>query len=138
MTCCPWLRRRSTRSRSTRRSSAAASSIRASRRLGLALLGLALAGLAVGHELGTIRVFVDFQKGGVYMVDLIVDREHLPPGFGKGSARPYARIENLTPELDAAVGGLIAGAVNGVQLRFDGKSVRPSVLELVLPEGRAA
>ena len=90
------------------------------------------------HELGTIRVFVDFQKGGVYMVDLVVDRQHLPPGFGTTlSARPYAKIENLTPELDRQVGALIAGALNGAQLRFDGKPVRPGIVELVLPEGGA-
>jgi hypothetical protein len=73
------------------------------------------------------------------MVDLIVDRQHLPPGFGTElSARPYERIKNLTPELDRQLGALIAGAINGVQLRFDGKAVRPEVVELVVPEGGAS
>ncbi len=61
--------------------------------------------------------------------------QHLPPGFGTEiSARPYERIENLTPELEAKVGALIAGAINGAQIAFDGTAVKPAVT-LVLPEG---
>src|SRR5262245_57056019 len=139
MTSCPWLLRRSTRSRSTRRSSAAASSIRVRRRLASCLLGFLVVGSALAHELGTIRVYADFFKDGTYEIDVVVDRQHLPPGFGKGiSARSYGRIENLTPELDAEVGGLIAGALHGVRIAFDGRTIQPSLMELVLPEGGAA
>jgi hydrogenase/urease accessory protein HupE len=67
-----------------------------------------------------------------------VDRQHLPPGFGTEiAARPYERIENLTPELEKRVGALIAGAINGARIEFDGKPVQPAVA-LVLPEGGAA
>ena len=129
MTCCPWLPRRSRRSRSTRRSSAAASSRALGRRfLALALLGLALTGRAslAAHELGTIRIFVRFEKGGGDVVDAVVDRQDLPPGPGTTlSARPYETIENLTPQLNPRIDALVAGAINGAQLRIDGKTVRP-------------
>ncbi len=67
-----------------------------------------------------------------------MDRQHLPPGFGTTlSARPYEKIENLTPQLDPRIDALVAGAINGAQLRFDGKTVRPEKVELVLPPGGA-
>src|SRR5262245_12419860 len=142
MTCCPCGPRLSKRSRSTRRSSAGASSTPVKLRLASCLLGLLVAGVTLAHELGTIRVNADFFQDGSYEVDVIVDRQHLPPGFGTDSealsARPYEHIENLTPELDREVGALIAGAINGVQILFDGQAVRPTYVELVLPEGGAA
>jgi hypothetical protein len=140
MRCSPCAPRRSRRSRSTRPSSAGASSIRGRRRLlVLLLLGGALADPGLAHELGTIRVFVRFGKGR-YVVDAIVDRQHLPPGFGAElSARSDARIENLSPELDREVGALVAGAIHGVQIAFDGVPVRPETVELVLrPAGAEA
>ncbi len=81
---------------------------------------------------------MQFPKDGTYRIDAIVDRQHLPPGFGTGiSARPHGRIENLTAELDARVGGLLAGAMDGARVRFDGRVVEPHVA-LVLPDGGAA
>jgi hypothetical protein len=139
MTCSPCAPRPSTGSGSTRRSSAAASSIRARRRLAVAILGLALAVPAIAHELGTIRVYVRFDQGGGYTVDAIVDRQHLPPGFGTTlSARPFPTIENLTPLQDPEIDALVAGAINGAQLRFDGRLVRPGSVELVPPPGGPA
>jgi HupE / UreJ protein len=109
------------------------------RALALALPLLALAGSALAHELGTIRVFARFQKAGTYEIDAIVDRQHLPPGFGSGETidRRYGRIGNMTPELEARVGGLIAAAINGARIAFDGKTVFPRVA-LLLPDGGAA
>ena len=72
-------------------------------------------------------------------MDAVVDRQHLPPGFGKKvGAWPFERIENLTPELDRRVGPLVAGALTGVRIAFDGKPVRPEKVEIVLPPGGAA
>jgi len=111
------------------------------RRFGAAALILfaGLRGAALAHELGTIRVTARFQKGGRYEIDAIVDRQHLPPGFG--AAGPIAprlgAIGNLTPELAAKIGGLVAASLNGARVAFDGKPVSPSVA-LVLPEGGAA
>jgi hydrogenase/urease accessory protein HupE len=92
------------------------------------------------HELGTIRVSVRFQKDGTYVVDAIVDRQHLPPGFGASGNRIPKRfepVENLTPELEKRIGPLIADAINGATITFDGKPASPRVA-LVLPEGGAA
>jgi hypothetical protein len=54
-------------------------------------------------------------KGGAYEIDAIVDREHLPPGFGaSGAIDPrLGKVENLTPELEKELGGLIAASLNG-------------------------
>ena len=93
-------------------------------------------GSAGAHELGTIRVIARFQKGGAYDIDAIVDREHLPPGFG-ASAKIDPRIggiENLTPRLEAKIGGLVAASINGVRIAFDGKRAVPRV-SLVVPDG---
>lgn len=95
----------------------------------------------MAHELGTIRVVARFQKGGRYEIDAIVDRQHLPPGFGATGTLEIdprlGRIENLTPELAREIGGLVAASLNGTRVAFDGKPVSPAVA-LVLPEGGAA
>src|SRR5262245_36803884 len=121
MTCSPCAPRRSRRSRSTRPWSADGSSTSAragllARFLVAALLLAGLAAGAVAHELGTIRVSVRFQKDGTYIVDAVVDRQHLPPGFGaSGTAiqNRFQPIENLTPDLEKRLGPLLADAING-------------------------
>jgi hypothetical protein len=105
--------------------------------LALVLLLGAPAAAVLAHELGTIRVFAELRKDGTYRVDAVVDRQHLPSGFGTGiSARPYGRIENLTAELEGRIGGLVGGAINGARIVFDGRTVKPRVT-LLLPEGGA-
>jgi hypothetical protein len=107
------------------------------RALVAAILGLAaLGGDALAHELGTIRVVARFRKGGAYEIDAIVDRQHLPPGFGAGvTIDPrLGRIANLGPELAARVNGVVGAAINGARVVFDGAAVRPAVA-FVLPEG---
>jgi len=104
-----------------------------------AILVLAASGILAAHELGTIRVVARFEKGGRYEIDAIVDRQHLPPGFGAG-ARIDPRLEpigNLDPALRARIGPLIGAAIDGVRIAFDGKPARPPV-SLVPPEGGAA
>jgi HupE/UreJ protein len=100
------------------------------------LLALATGHALPAHELGTIRVTARFQKGGRYEIDAIVDREHLPPGFGASAAidPSLGRIANLTPELASRIGSLAAAAVNGARVAFDGRTVRPSIA-LVVPDG---
>jgi hydrogenase/urease accessory protein HupE len=135
---------RSRRSRSTRPSSAGRSSTPV-RRLLAALLILGAAVLAApaarGHELGTIRVNAQFRKDGNYAIDAIVDREHLPPGYDRGDARQIAsrfgQVGNLTPELRGKVGGLIAHAIDGVEIAFDGEPVQPRVEVVLRPAGPA-
>jgi hydrogenase/urease accessory protein HupE len=96
--------------------------------------------LLSAHELGTIRVSVRFQKDGTYVVDAIVDRQHLPPGFGAAGTPIPKRFElvgNLTPELEKRIGPLIADAIDGSSIAFDGKPASPRVA-LVVSEGKTA
>ena len=103
--------------------------------LAAVLLCLAAARLAA-HELGSIRVSARFSKDGTYRIDAIVDREHLPPGFGDGARidPKFLPVEHLTPAREARVAGIVAAAIDGVEIAFDGEPVRPAV-ELVPPEG---
>ena len=109
------------------------------RRIAAALCLSLCAVAAMAHELGTIRVTARFRRGGAYEIDAIVDREHLPPGFGRsGRIDPrFGRIGNLTPDLESRLGGLIAASINGTRIAFDGKPVAPRV-EIVPPEGGVA
>ena len=87
------------------------------------------------HELGTIRTFVTFHRDGSFAAELILDREHLPPGFGTGDiAREPVRIEGLTPALDRKVGAILRQAVGGARPAFDGRPV-PARIELVRNRG---
>ena len=104
------------------------------RLLGLLLLSLPAA--AAAHELGTIRVSAEFRKDGTYEIEAIVDRQHLPPGFGaSGTIDPrFGKIEGLTPELEARIGGLIAASINGVHVAFDGREAAQRI-SIVAPGG---
>jgi hypothetical protein len=85
------------------------------------LVACLIAAAAPAHELGTIRTFITFHKDGALDVELIVDREHLPPGFGAAVARPAPRIEGLTPALEKKVGGILFDACRGARPAFDGR-----------------
>jgi hypothetical protein len=104
-----------------------------------ALLLLSAPAWAGAHELGTIRVVARFQKDGTYAIDAIVDRQHLPPGFGASAriAQRWEPIADLTPDLRSRVGGLVAASIDGVRIAFDGREAAPRVA-LVLPPGGAA
>jgi hydrogenase/urease accessory protein HupE len=65
-----------------------------------------LAAPLLAHELGMVQVEATFQKDGTYVVDLLVDREHISPGITPGD------IEK------AAV------------LAFDGRRVQPAPAEI--------
>jgi hydrogenase/urease accessory protein HupE len=104
------------------------------------------------HELGTVRTFVAFHMDGTFAVELVVDREHLPPRFGDARPenaagtgptglhpRPYhqpVRIEGLTPDLDRKIGGILYAAVRGARPAFDGRPV-PMRIELARTAGES-
>lgn len=100
------------------------------------LLFAALSREGSAHELGTIRVVARFQKGGRYEIDAIVDRQHLPPGFGASATIDprLGPIRNLDPALARRIGGLVGASIDGARVAFDGRAVRPEIA-LVLPEG---
>jgi hydrogenase/urease accessory protein HupE len=107
----------------------------------LLLLGatVLVAPAARAHELGTIRVNAEFRRDGTYAIDVVVDREHLPPGYDRGEAIDprFGPVGNLTPELREKVGGLIAHAINGVEIAFDGKPAAARVEVVLHPSGAA-
>jgi hydrogenase/urease accessory protein HupE len=99
------------------------------------LLLLFVSATVSAHELGTIRTFATFHRDGTFAVELILDREHLPPGFGTGDgSKRSVRIEGLTPELDGKVGAILRQAVGGARPAFDGRAV-PARIELVRNPG---
>ena len=99
------------------------------------LLLLFVSATVSAHELGTIRTFVTFRRDASFAIELILDREHLPPGFGTGDgSKRSVRIEGLTPELDLKVGAILRQAVGGARPTFEGRPV-PARIELVRNPG---
>lgn len=64
------------------------------------------------HELGMVQVEATFQKDGMYVVDLVVDREHVPPGVSLTDIEKSAvlmfdgkRVEAPRAEATHGIGG---------------------------------
>ena len=98
------------------------------------LLLLLVSATVSAHELGTIRTFVTFHRDGSFAAELILDREHLPPGFGARDAAPPVRIEGMTPALDVKVGAILRKTVAGARPAFDGRTA-PVRIELMRNPG---
>ena len=81
--------------------------------------GLSLPLLA--HELGMIQVEAAFQKDGTYLVDLLIDREHLPMQVAGAGTSP-----------DVFLRGIGTAAV----LSFDGKPAEHGKADVSLVEGK--
>jgi hydrogenase/urease accessory protein HupE len=88
--------------------------------------GIVWSAAAFAHELGTIRTTATFRRDASWVVELIVDREHLPPGFGR-TARGAGKVEGMTPLLEKKIGGIVAEAVREAQPAFDGRRVVPRI-----------
>jgi hydrogenase/urease accessory protein HupE len=119
-------------------------------------LSLSVPAAARAHELGTIRTFVTFQRDGTFAVELIVDREHLSPRFGRDRPGDVAgtgpaglhpqqfnagtgptdlhpqqfpvRIGGLMPALDRKIGGILYSVVRGARPEFDGRPVATRIV----------
>lgn len=94
------------------------------------LIGFLLAGSAVSsaHELGTIRTYATFQKNGTYRIEVLIDREHLPPGFALGAvplARPIRGL--LADQAQSGAGRILAEVAGRSEVRFDGRRVEPDL-----------
>ncbi|MEA2569060.1 MAG: hypothetical protein QOI24_1061 [Acidobacteriota bacterium] len=85
-------------------------------RLAAFIVAIALASPLAAHELGMVQVDAAFQKDGTYVVELLVDREHLPP---------------QTP-LDT----YLRAVANGAHLSFDGKRVAHENVETLPVAGK--
>lgn len=78
--------------------------------LGL-LLAAAFASPALAHELGLVQVEGTFQKDGTYVVDLLVDLEHLPPS-PSGRTSPETLLRDLREWSRLSFDGVPAAAAN--------------------------
>ena len=112
-------------------------------RLGLLLAALSLPGAAAAaHELGTIRTQATFGRDGTYRIEVVIDREHLPPGFAAAARPPKRPIRGVPPAIAReSVGRILAEVANHSRVFFDGRAVEseaaweypdPAAAELVL------
>jgi hypothetical protein len=97
---------------------------------------LLLAGTpCLAHELGNIRARIVLEKGGGFRVRLVVDREHLPPGFGADApAAAGPLIDDLPEQLEPRLGGILRAAARGARISYDG-GLAPFRARLIRPEG---
>jgi hydrogenase/urease accessory protein HupE len=92
----------------------------------LVALSLCLhASAAAGHELGTIRTYAGFQKGGEYVVEVFIDREHLPPGFASSAGPPRTPIRGLRWDPANKAARILSEVLNHSRIAFDGRPVEP-------------
>ena len=105
-----------------------------------AALCLALASPGFAHELGTLRTTVTFEKSGRYHADVLIDREHLPPGFSKGAppasrSGPIAGVPSGAPR---EVLSTLAAVADASQPSFDGRAADRDRLEWVEPDSSSS
>jgi hydrogenase/urease accessory protein HupE len=81
--------------------------------------------LASAHELGTIRTYATFQKSGEYEVNVIIDREHLPPGFASSVEPPRIPIQGLRWDPGDKAARILSDVLNHSRIAFDGRPVEP-------------
>src|SRR6266536_3451437 len=77
------------------------------------------------HELGTIRTYATFKKGGEYEVEIFIDREHLPPGFASPAGPPRLPIRRLRWDRADRVARILSEVLNHSRIAFDGRPVEP-------------
>ena len=80
---------------------------------------------AGAHELGTIRTYATFQKGGGYEVEVFIDREHLPPGFASSAGPPRLPIRGLRWDPADHVARILSEVLNHSRIAFDAQAVEP-------------
>ena len=84
-----------------------------------------VSGTLGAHELGTIRTYATFQKSGEYEVNVIIDREHLPPGFASSAQPPRISIRGLRWDPGDKAARILSDVLNHSRIAFDGRPVEP-------------
>ena len=106
------------------------------------LLVTALSCPALAHELSPLRVTATFQKDGTYVVDLLVDLEHVPELRGPSAAhQPELRgpAALLPPPSGASPGALLRELEGATRLTFDGRPAeRPKAEVATAVDGKAS
>jgi len=95
--------------------------VKSRRLLAVILLIAAFALPLIAHELGLVQVEATFRKDGTYVVDLLVDREHLPLQASGMAASPEVFLRSIE---------------KSATLAFDGKSAPPENVAVSVVEGK--
>jgi hypothetical protein len=107
------------------------------RLLAACLLATAAGWPLVAHELGMVQVEATFRKDGTYIVDLLIDGEHLPLQAKGMAATPEAFLRSIESSAVLAFDGkpaphetvaisLVEGKLNVTRMRLNGRTP-PSV-----------
>lgn len=102
------------------------------------VLPLVEAGRADAHRLGKAQVHATFLRDGTYRIDLVAEEDHLTSkdtGGPAGRTR-YGAIRGMPEDVDRRFGRFFRGLVDGAEIAFDGRPVRPRV-EFPPPEAGA-
>jgi hypothetical protein len=103
------------------------------RRLAFVCLAAAVGIPLLAHELGLVQVEATFRKDGTYVVDLLVDREHLPLQASGMAASPEVFLRSIEKSAviafdgkprphESAVISLVKGKPNVTRMRMDGRT----------------
>ncbi|MEO8433035.1 MAG: HupE/UreJ family protein, partial [Acidobacteriota bacterium] len=96
----------------------------------LAAVVLFLVGAAAtAHELGTIRTNVVFTKQGDYVAVVLIDREHVPPGFPGAPVNPTSRRTPEGADADPRAEEIVQAIADASRPMFDGREVLPDRVE---------
>jgi hydrogenase/urease accessory protein HupE len=77
---------------------------------------------AGAHELGSIRTTVTFERKGTFHADVVIDREHLPPGFGSASTTRTIDVTGVPPGSETRAARIVAEVAAASEAIFDGRA----------------
>jgi hypothetical protein len=103
------------------------------RRLAFVCLAAAFGIPLLAHELGLVQVEATFRKDGTYVIDLLVDREHLPLQVSGMAASPEVFLRSIEKSAviafdgkpaphESAVISLVKGKPNITRMRMAGRT----------------
>jgi hypothetical protein len=115
------------------------------RRLAFVCLAAAFGIPLLAHELGLVQVEATFRKDGTYVVDLLVDREHLPLQVSGMAASPEVFLRSIEKSAviafdgkpaphEGAVISLVKGKPNITRMRMAGRTP-PAVSRFTFADG---
>jgi hypothetical protein len=115
------------------------------RRLAFVCLAAAFGIPLLAHELGLVQVEATFRKDGTYVVDLLVDREHLPLQVSGMAASPEVFLRSIEKSAviafdgkpaphESAVISLVKGKPNITRMRMAGRTP-PAVSRFTFADG---
>ena len=103
-------------------------------------ISLGLAATASAHELGTLRTTVTFEKSGRYRADVMIDREHLPPGFARTAPlrSRFGSLSGVPAGAPPDVVRILTAVADASEPSFDGRAAEVDRVEWADPDPAAA